>query len=162
MKYNIVHCNSYICYKYCKNSFTQECAKNASQVETTIDSLYFFLSDEAEISSFAVAGQDSNNTIVLSSGVTVTFFCDVSSNPNANITIVYENNQKASILQNSQLVYQIQESKCDDSGMYACEASNNINTVPAKATVQLFVRCKFFSPANSSMIGSFYAATAIY
>lgn len=102
-----------------------------------------FSSDHSIISAFHIDGEVDRNNVTKDEGDKVLFHCTVSSKPVSLVTLFKNGNEKATSNTGNRISFQIQQSKCEDAGLYSCTGVNRYSTGPATAYLWYSVRCEF-------------------
>ena len=93
-------------------------------------------------SSIIVLTLNSQNTSVTVDELTpMTLRCDVDSNPGSRIKLLYTSLTLHEVTYSTQAEYTWNKAVCLDSGLYTCEAGNNIKSYVTES-VELVVKCE--------------------
>jgi len=101
----------------------------------------FHVARTAMVSSFEVFGT-SGSIVTRDEFTPAIFICIVSSPITTNISLTKDGNTVSYVVSNTQLVYTIDKSSCDDMGTYICSVSSDDVDEPASASIEYFVQCK--------------------
>ena len=109
----------------------------------------YFIADPSSITSLTL-NSDSNSSVVTVDELTaVTLRCDVDSNPLSTINLLNNSLTLLQVTNSKQAEYTWNETGCQDTGIYTCEATNEVKSA-VNQRVQLVVLCEIHTPLQKA------------